>query len=302
MGKSRCRLLRNAMLCGSLLSLGPAGAIELWTVGGNGFTWDEVGDLTGLTIEGSVLLPAVVDSTTNAADNLPLRRRGGSISSPQAREDLTGLVTDGSAETFWRVTRERRPDGTSMVIDLGAILPINRIRFYPRLSRTEDAHIIAAMAEPKPDPESFGEESFANNLLEWYEIGVANSAVPIADDVFTVPKGLRWHKVISSAGLNGFRRSNDAAYTILRSVRENLDVVVDFRFPLQHLRWVAIRALDPLRDWEIAEMEIYGQGFVRKAVYLTDILDFGQPISWGKLRWSGEMPPGTAAAGALRPT
>ena len=112
MGKSRCRLLRNAMLCGSLLSLGPAGAIELWTVGGNGFTWDEVGDLTGLTIEGSVLLPAVVDSTTNAADNLPLRRRGGSISSPQAREDLTGLVTDGSAETFWRVTRERRPDGT----------------------------------------------------------------------------------------------------------------------------------------------------------------------------------------------
>ena len=129
MGKSRCRLLRNAVLCGSLLSLSPAGAIEQWTVGGNGFTWEEVGDLTGLTIEGSVLLPAVVDSTTNAVDNLPLRRRGGSISSPQAREDLTGLVTDGSSETFWRVTRERRPDGTSMVIDLGAILPINRIRF-----------------------------------------------------------------------------------------------------------------------------------------------------------------------------
>ncbi|MBT7417626.1 MAG: hypothetical protein HN780_03800, partial [Gemmatimonadetes bacterium] len=87
------------------------------------------GNLTGLTTDESVLLPAVVDSTTNAVDNLPLKRRGGSISSPQAREDLTGLLTDGNAETFWRVTRERRPDGTSMVIDLGAILPINRIRF-----------------------------------------------------------------------------------------------------------------------------------------------------------------------------
>jgi hypothetical protein len=103
--------------------------VEVWTAGENGFAWEEVGNLTGLTIDESVLLPAVVDSTTNAVDNLPLKRRGGSISSPQAREDLTGLLTDGNAETFWRVTRERRPDGTSMVIDLGAILPINRISF-----------------------------------------------------------------------------------------------------------------------------------------------------------------------------
>ena len=129
MGKSRFGLLGKALICYSLLTFGPAGAVEVWTAGGNGFAWESVGDLTGLTIDGTVLLPAVVDSTTNAVDNLPLRRRGGSISSPQAREDLTGLLTDGSAETFWRVTRERRPDGTSMVIDLGAILPINRIRF-----------------------------------------------------------------------------------------------------------------------------------------------------------------------------
>ena len=129
MVKSRFGLIGRALICGSLLSLGPVGAVEVWTAGENGFAWEEVGNLTGLTIDESVLLPAVVDSTTNAVDNLPLKRRGGSISSPQAREDLTGLLTDGNAETFWRVTRERRPDGTSMVIDLGAILPINRISF-----------------------------------------------------------------------------------------------------------------------------------------------------------------------------
>ena len=179
------------------------------------------------------------------------------------------------------------------ITNFGAEMPINRIRFYPRLSKTEDAHIIAAMAEPKPDPDTFGEESFAANFLEWYEIGIADNSAPIADDAFAVPKGLRWHKVLSSAGLGGYRVSNDSAYSILRSVRENLDVVVDFRFPLQHIRWVAIRALDPVRDWEIAEVEIYGQGFVRQARYLTDILDFGQPINWGKIRWSGQRPPGT---------
>ena len=110
MGKSRFRLFGNVLICSSLLSIGPVGAVETWTAGGNSLTWESVGDLTGLTIDGSVLLPAVVDSTTNAVDNLPLRRRGGSISSPQAREDLTGVLTDGSSETFWRVTRERRPE------------------------------------------------------------------------------------------------------------------------------------------------------------------------------------------------
>lgn len=129
MGKSRFRLLGNALICSGLWGLGPAGAVEVWTAGDGGSGWESVGTLEGLTIDESVLLPAVVDSTTNAVDNLPLKRRGGGVSSPQAREDLTGVLTDGNAETFWRVTRERRPDGTSLVIDLGAILPINRIRF-----------------------------------------------------------------------------------------------------------------------------------------------------------------------------
>ena len=129
MSKSRFKLLALAVVYISLQNLDPAAAVELWTAGNGGFDWEDVGQLTGLTTDDSVLLPAVVDSTTNAVDNLPLKRRGGSVSSPQAREDLTGLLTDGNAETFWRVTRERRPDGTSMIIDLGAILPINRIRF-----------------------------------------------------------------------------------------------------------------------------------------------------------------------------
>lgn len=124
---------RNALwatwLCGALVFPNVSSAIDLWQAGASGVAWREVGDLTGLTTDGSSLLPAVVDSTTNALQNLQLKRRGGSISSPQASNvDLTGLLTDGSRETFWRVERERRPDGTSMIIDLGAILPINRIR------------------------------------------------------------------------------------------------------------------------------------------------------------------------------
>ena len=86
-----------------LLGARTAGAVEVWTAGGSGFAWSDVGELTGLTTDASVLLPAVVDSTTNAVEILTLKRRGGNISSPQSREDLTGLLTDG---TIIQVTRK----------------------------------------------------------------------------------------------------------------------------------------------------------------------------------------------------
>ena len=100
MFKWRFRLL----IC-ILLGVRAADAVEVWTAGGSGFAWDDVGELTGLTTDDSILLPAVVDSTTNAVEILTLKRRGGTISSPQSREELTGLLTDGNAETFWRHPR-----------------------------------------------------------------------------------------------------------------------------------------------------------------------------------------------------
>ena len=309
---------------GQLLQTIPISTSPQW-VGADTLLDYSDGAMTPSWIDANANLTHIVSWDQNGQSQIALHDMGGNIRVTQGESSgfmgmtlpSTLLAYDGDRTTsMFRIFVQRvgAPPGVgrgfrnNTITNFGAEMPINRIRFYPRLSRTEDAHIIAAMAEPKPDPDSFGEESFAANFLEWYEIGVADNNAPIADDVFAIPKGLRWHKVLASAGIDpsygvslsmlptlvgGYRVSNDEAYTILRSVRENLDVVVDFRFPLRHVRWVAIRALDPVRDWEIAQMEIYGQGFVRKAVYLTDILDFGQPISWGKIRWSGQRPPET---------
>ena len=60
-----------------LLGARAAGAVDVWTAGGSGSAWDDVGELTGLTTDASVLLPAVVDPTTNAVELLTLKRRGG---------------------------------------------------------------------------------------------------------------------------------------------------------------------------------------------------------------------------------
>ena len=129
MGRSRffelVKILTRTLVALQLW-IGPAVAVENWRAGDAGASWESVGELIGLTIDESVLMPAVVDTATNALTGLG--KRGGSIESPQSRDDLTPLLTDGKAATFWNVARDRRPNGTSMVIDLGAILPIKRIR------------------------------------------------------------------------------------------------------------------------------------------------------------------------------
>jgi hypothetical protein len=103
--------------------------VETYRVGGTtGIDWEDIGQLNGLTTTTGDLTPAGVNPARDALSDL--RRLGGTITSPQAsRENLTLLLTDDKEETLWLVTRDRRPDGTSMVIDLGAVLPINRLRF-----------------------------------------------------------------------------------------------------------------------------------------------------------------------------
>lgn len=114
------------ILVAMLLSYHPAAAIKTWQAGGKGEGWASIGKLTGLVVDDDGhLRPAGVDPARNALSGL--KSRGGVIRSPQSRDDLTSILTDGDSETSWEVTSDRA-DGTSMEIDLGAILPIERIR------------------------------------------------------------------------------------------------------------------------------------------------------------------------------
>ena len=101
--------------------------VDVWQVGvGGDFDWEAVGQFQGLSTVNGVLKPTEVDPADNALSDI--KKRNGIIWSPQSsREDLTTLLTDGSFGTLWYIFLER--PGTSMVIDLGTILPIWRIRF-----------------------------------------------------------------------------------------------------------------------------------------------------------------------------
>jgi len=76
----------------------------------------------------------------------------------------------------------------------------------------------------------------------------------------------------------------------IREDKENTDPVVVTEIPLQLVQFVQLYPWQN-RTWEVAEMEIYGEGYVPDASYTSDIVDFGEIASWGKVRWKGEQDP-----------
>ena len=147
----------------------------------------------------------------------------------------------------------------------------------------DDRLLIEEFTAPKPALEAFGQDSFAENFLGWFELRIGDNSrlfAPGPCNFAAESQGLDW---ISPS---------DPQLKVLKTTTENLDVVVDLRFPTQSIRYLNLQPF-PLRTWEIAEFEVYGEGFVEETTYLTQILDFGQPINWGKIRWSADVPEGT---------
>jgi hypothetical protein len=105
----------------------------------------------------------------------------------------------------------------------------------------------------------------------------------------------------SAAGLDFFMRAfvikiNDGRdfdsngrqkYVLLRREELNNEPRVEINFPKQQLRYIELRNLSP-NPFEIAEIEVYGEGFVPKAQYLSDYIDFGDAVNFGELHLEAE--------------
>ena len=207
----------------------------------------------------------------------------------------TGLMrpaVDGDPQTASFYTASATSDPTirrgiyiqNNVVDLGVNYPVNRIRFFPRLGTSNPRidEILEDMAPPKLRKEDLLEEDFSVNFMPWFELAAANSDQTLVSDAGAYLRGI-------IPGVPNAK--SDSRFTVLFVDRENLDVVMDFRFPTQQLRWISYRVLDPIRNYEIAEFQVFGSGYIQRAVYTTAVLDFGQPMAWGNIRWKGERDP-----------
>ena len=252
---------------------------------------------------GNVLQARRIDPKVNLARDDSLFARGGNIyqahnigHDPTA--ELLALIDgDPTTKRLVLVAESVFASGlllvnaSPVVLNLGTELPINRIRIFPRLGQMEDAAIISGFDHPKP-PKPFGESGFSENYLEWFEIAVADNDAPLLESPGggrgARPDQTSFKRFAEDTGFVG--EATDPNLEALIQTRENLDVVVDFRFPVRSERFVSVRPMDPERTFEMAEIEVYGEGYVRRSVYRSQILDFGKPVAWSKIRWQAEQP------------
>ena len=252
------------------------------------------------SLGGEWLRPFYVDPMLNLAqdgvrervprghfDNLAL---SGFCAGQGAALKLVRPMFDGNPNTaiFFAVTSSEDSEERqwvfvqNIIVDLGADFPIERIRFFLRLGQSNPHldNLLDEMSPPRLRREDLAKEDFSDNRLRGYEVAGAAS-VQHFPAVCTYASD--WFQRI----LPGPQARNDSRLTLLQRNEENLDPVVDIRFPTQPLQWVAIRPLYPMRSWEVAEFQVFGRGYVPRAVYTSAVLDMGEEMVWGKIRWQG---------------
>ena len=81
---------------------------------------------------------------------------------------------------------------------------------------------------------------------------------------------------------------------VARTTRNEREVVTVDIAP-RYVRWAMLIFTSPL-PWEIAELEVYGQGFAPRAVYTSNVIDLGGLATLGTLTWAAQ----TDAGGAVQ--
>jgi hypothetical protein len=80
---------------------------------------------------------------------------------------------------------------------------------------------------------------------------------------------------------------------VLARVPDNQQDTLDLRFPPTPARTLDLdlARITP-KQVQLSEIEVYGQGYIRHAAYVSPFIDLGQPAIWGPLRWQGRQDPG----------
>ena len=203
------------------------------------------------------IFPQRVDTTDNILIGLTSKERGGSISSPipsaqvSFKNDYKKLI-DADGQTALEV---RATSSASSAGALGLILEFDLNALFA-VNRIRFFPRNAAPELPAPD------FPFQNDFIKGYEIFI-NDGRP-------------------ESYLNG-----RPIWTTIALEGQNEEAVVDLSIPTQFVRQIRFKSLTTA-DFEIAEFQIFAEGFVPQATYLSNVFDFGEPALLGHLRWLQE--------------
>ncbi len=190
--------------------------------------------------------------------------------------DDISFVNDGLPETFYYGAKgSDRLDvgddlrlGKTFLFDLGGLFAVDQVRFHTRADN-QDRYI-----------ETF--QVWANTLSN------AEQGISFNDLCTTTGAGHLGACVglVNKAHRDLFFRK-DLLFEVLQVVRENTKASVEIMLPGEYIRRLALFVPSQKRDWEIAELEIFAPGYVPNANYLSNIIDLGEEVVLGQMRWSG---------------
>ena len=219
------------------------------------------------------IAPTFVDPSVNLTPSV--RSRGGSIQSTdgytfknEATLDLmfdedenTAFPGGGSGYTWgsWKV----------LEVDLGGPFPISRIVLYPT-PQYADSRFLTEVTIAVNDGDERKDGLRGTAPAENPPAGIANRHILYARDYGANSRDWEEDGTVFSATQNRISR---------------LDLELK-SFPTKKIFLIA-----EVGNWEIAELEIYGDGYVPQATYRSNILDLGQPSTLGELVWDGEKDP-----------
>ena len=228
-----------------------------YEIGGADYPWEGVGTLSLLEVEvDGTVHPLHFDPEENVTPTT--YERGGRIfiANPKlggyggygraGAEEWTKMIDRDVETAYVRGVQTPQSSGEYWDIfyfDLGGVLPVRRIRFYPRVE-------------------------YPFRALPTFELSI-NDGKPEHRDVQGTP--LAQHVVLARP----------------RAIHG--EVLQEVSFPLQPVRYVILNPVSPEPGtyWEVAEIEVYGGGYVPYASYLSDFVDMGDLTSWGEIRWTG---------------
>lgn len=107
--------------------------------------------------------------------------------------------------------------------------------------------------------------------------GTYANGKPFSDDF------VRKHRISVSDGLTYV--NEQPLFTLLRDVPINSNSVFTMKFPQQFIRFILLR-VGSRNPFEIAEFELYGNGFVPRATYRSQVIDLGEVSNYGTISWA----------------
>ena len=124
----------------------------------------------------------------------------------------------------------------------------------------------------------FGSRVPADSLVFYpRQTGASVNGRPYSEDY------VRKHTVFMSDGLSYV--NEQPLYSLLRDVPVNSNSIFSMKFPQQFIRFIRLR-VGSRNPFEIAEIEMYGNGFVPRATYISKVIDLGSVSNYGVISWA----------------